>query len=226
MDRWSRQDKALQRLERALRLFTPQGQLNTPERAEAEVQAALAELTGPEWSRLHTKLANKKAFTFLVEAHKRLAALPVPEQLRQAAVRVEGLRRQPEALRGEGPEAGALRGVLLASALVLGLSKEVGEQALAQVRRVLAGLWRCSSLVEGLNGVLRMQQSRQKSLTQGLLDLKRVYWNVHVFVAGRRKGKSPYERLGIKLPPGGWWQLLKRPPEQLRQELSALNPAT
>jgi hypothetical protein len=86
-------------------------------------------------------------------------------------------------------------------------------------------LWRSSSLVEGLNSVLRMQQQRQKRLTQGLLDLKRLHWNLHVFVAGRRRKKSPYERLGVVVPPGGWWQLLRLPPEQLRQQLSALNPA-
>jgi hypothetical protein len=26
-------------------------------------------------------------------------------------------------------------------------------------------------------------------------------------------------------PKGNWWQLLQTPPEQLRQQLSALNPA-
>ena len=68
-------------------------------------------------------------------------------------------------------------------------------------------------------------QGRQKRLTQGLLDLKRLYWNTHVFTAGRRKKQSPYGRLGLVLPPGSWWQLLQMPPEQLRQQLSALNPA-
>jgi hypothetical protein len=70
-----------------------------------------------------------------------------------------------------------------------------------------------------------MHQGRQKRLTQGLLDLKRLYWNLHVFAAGRRKGQSPYGRLGVVVPEGIWWELLHKPPEQLRQELSALNPA-
>jgi hypothetical protein len=98
-------------------------------------------------------------------------------------------------------------------------------QALALVRGVLAGAWRSSSLVENLNSVLRMQQRRPKRLTQGLLDLKRLYWNGHVFRAGRRKKQSPYERLGRKLPLGSWWQLLQKTPEQLQEQLSALNPA-
>ena len=135
------------------------------------------------------------------------------------------MKRQPEALRGEGPSAGALRGVLVAWSLTLSLSGEAGERAVTLVRGILAGAWRSSSLVEGLNSVLRMQQRRQKRLTQGLLDLKRLYWNTHTFVAGRRKKTSPYERLGLRLPEGDWWQLLNKPPEQLRQELSALDQA-
>ena len=62
-------------------------------------------------------------------------------------------------------------------------------------------------------------------MTQGLLDLKRVDWNAHVFAAGKRKGKSPSQRLGLRLPPGDWWRWLQQTPEQLRQQLSALNQA-
>jgi hypothetical protein len=225
LDRWSAQEQALQRLRAGLRLFTPGGELNTPARAEAEVRAALAELTGPEWKRWKRRRIGPETFTFLARVHEQLAALPVPAELRQAAVRVEGLKRQAEALRGEGSSAGALRGVLVAWSLVLSLSAEAGTKAVSLVRGVLAGAWRCSSLVEGLNSVLRMQQRRQKRMTQGLLDLKRLYWNTHLFVAGRRKKTSPYERLGVRLPEGDWWQLLNKPPEQLRQELSALNQA-
>ena len=78
--------------------------------------------------------------------------------------------------------------------------------------------------MESINGVLRMQQRRQKRLTQELLDLKRLYWNLHPFRAGKRKGSSPYGRLGVVLPKAGWWELRQRPLEQLRQELALLNP--
>jgi hypothetical protein len=67
-------------------------------------------------------------------------------------------------------------------------------------------MWWANSLLEGLNSVVRMQQARQKRLTQGLLDLKRLQWNLHRSAAGRRKGQSPYERLGVVLPPGSWWE--------------------
>lgn len=224
-DRWSAQERAWERLRAALRLFTPLGQLNTRPHAEAQVRAALEALTGPEWSRVRTKLVGFKVFTFLDRAQEQLAALPAAPELIEAAVQAEGLRRSAEALPGERARAAAARGVLLAVGVVLSLAGRAGTEAVAGVRGVLRQVWRASSLVEGLNSVLRMHQGRHKRLTQGLLDLKRLYWNLHVFAAGRRKGQSPYGRLGVVVPEGIWWELLNKPPEQLRQELSALNPA-
>jgi len=224
-DRWSAQERAFERLRVALRLFTPEGELNTRPRAEAEVAAARAELTGPEWTRARRRLASPETFTFLDRTHERLAALPLEAGVREALVQAEGLRRQPEALRGDSRRAAAWRGVVLVSGVLVSLLGEAGPGAVRAVRGVLACAWRASSLVEGLNSVLRMQQGSQKRLTPALLDLKRLYWNTHVFAAGRRKKQSPYGRLGLVLPKGSWWQLLQIPPEQLRQQLSALNPA-
>jgi hypothetical protein len=66
-----------------------------------------------------------------------------------------------------------------------------------------------------------MQQARHRRLTAGLLDLKRLYWNGRAFRTGRRRGKTPYELLGLALPTTDWWALLKWPPERVRQQLSA-----
>lgn len=217
-DRWSAQERAFERLRVGLRLFTPEGALNTRARAQAVVQEALQELTGPEWKRARQRLQAAEAFTFLDRAQERLAALPVAAEVREVLVQAEGLRRQPEALRS-----GALRGIVLVSGVVLSLLGAAGQQAMALVRGVLSQAWRASSLVEGLNSVLRMHQGRHKRLTPGLLALKRLYWNTHVFVAGHRKQQSPYGRLGLVLPKGSWWDLLKIPPEKLRQQLSVLN---
>jgi hypothetical protein len=223
-DRWSEQEQAFLRLRVGLRLFTAEGELNTRPHAEAEVRQALAGQSGDDWTRAK-RLLGPEAFTFLDRVHEQLAALPVSAELRRAALHVEGLRRRPEALLGEERQARVLRSVLLIAGLILSLAGEAGQQALALVRKVLHGTWRSSSLVEGLNSVVRMQQARQKRLTQELLNLKRLYWNMHPFVAGKRKGSSPYRRQGLVLPDHGWWALLKRPPEQLRQELSQRNPA-
>jgi hypothetical protein len=224
MDQWTAQEAADRRLQAALPLVTPDGVLNTRARAEAEVQAVLMGQTGDDWARAR-RLLTPEAFTFLDRVHEQLVALPVPAELRQAAVRVETLRRRPEARRGDTPAAAAARGALLVASVILAKAPEVGERALALVRGVLDAAWRSSSLVEGVNSVVRMHQQRQKRLTQGLLDIQRLYWNVHAFRAGKRKGSSPYRRLGLVLPEGGWWNLLKLTPEQLQQQLSALNPA-
>jgi hypothetical protein len=224
-DRWSAQGRAFERLRQGLRLFSPRGELHTPQRAKAEVAAALAGQGGAEWGRAR-RLLGPEAFTFLERVQEQLAALPVDAAQRDAAVHVEGLRRRPQALAGASAAARVARGVLLASGLVLALAGRAGQQAEASVRGVLAGAWRASSLVEGLNSVLRMQQRRQKRLTQGPLDLKRLHWNLHEFRTGKRKGSRPYGRLGLSLPEVGWWQLLQRPAEQLRQELAQLNPTS
>jgi hypothetical protein len=187
--RCSAQDDAWGRLRAALRLFRPDGTLNTRAQAQAQVAAAWAALTGPEWKRIQTKLVSVKAFPFLDRVERQVQALPVEPELARAALRVEGRRRHGAALRGEGPSARALRGVLRAAGLVLALA--LGAGALTLVRGVLRGVWRASSRVEGWNSVLRMRQARQKRLTPGLLDRKRLYGNVHEFRAGRRKGPSP-----------------------------------
>jgi hypothetical protein len=76
--------------------------------------------------------------------------------------------------------------------------------------------------VECVNGVARMQQARHRKMTQGLLDLKRLYWNLRRFRTGRRKDRSPYDLLGLKLPGLSFWDVLRLTPEELREKLSAM----
>jgi hypothetical protein len=107
------------------------------------------------------------------------------------------------------------------------LSKaETGPQAVEAVRQVFRRAYRASSLVECLNSVLRMHQAQHRKMTQGLLNLKRLYWNCHAFRTGRRRNTTPYQRLGVPWPPGmRWWDVLKLTPEQLRAKLSTAQMA-
>jgi hypothetical protein len=148
LDAWSRAERAWAEVSRGVRLVTPEGELNTRARAEAVIRAALPALAGPEWSKVRRVLASPALLTFLDRAQEKRAALPGPPEVVAAAVQVEGLRRQADGLRGEGAQAGVLRGVLLAAGLVLTLSGEAGTRALAEVRQLLDGAWRASSLVE------------------------------------------------------------------------------
>ena len=89
-----------------------------------------------------------------------------------------------------------------------------------KVDQLLRRAVRASSAVEGIKSVVRMHPGRHRHVSQGMLDLKRLYWNCRVFREGKRKGKSPYELLGLKLPCSDWWERLQIDPEELEQKLS------
>jgi hypothetical protein len=223
-DCWNEQERLWTEAKAALTLVTPEGTLNTPERAERLVREALASLPDADFGKSKRQLQEPETYTYLKEVQRKLDALPAPPEVKEAAVKQECLRRRPERLQGENTQAAALRGVLLMCAVVLAKSGEVGQETVASVREIFRTAWRASSLVECVNSVVRMQQARHRRMTQGLIDLKRLYWNTAAFRTGRRRKKSPYDHLGVKLPEGiGWWELLKWPPERLREQLSALN---
>jgi hypothetical protein len=218
--------RAWQKTQAALRLFTPAGELNSRAQAEAVLAETLPQLPDADFAKTKRQLLQPETLTYLDEVQRKLAALPVAAELKEAALRAEGLRRHPELLQGENPSAATLRALLLVCSVILSKAGVEGVTVVTAVRGILRNTWRASSLVEGINSVLRMHQARHRKLTQGLLDLKRLYWNCHTFRTGRRKGQSPYQRLGLKLPEGlDWWELSKMTPEQLRDKLSALKQA-
>jgi hypothetical protein len=70
-----------------------------------------------------------------------------------------------------------------------------------------------------------MQRARHRKMTQGLLDLKRLYRNLRRFRTGHRKGKTPYGLLGLKLPEMSFGEFLELTPDELREQLSAQDVA-
>jgi hypothetical protein len=55
-----------------------------------------------------------------------------------------------------------------------------------------------------VNSVLRMQQARHRGLGQGMLDLKRLYWNCRVVTPFTfRRNSCPDILLGCERPEGG-----------------------
>src|SRR5262249_28052932 len=147
--------------------------------------------------------------------------------IRPAAQRRAGhARRRPGDGQGAtGRQPPRARAALGGASATWALAQGAGEQAVAPGRAGVRAAWGRRRLVEGRNSVLRMQQARRKRLRQGPLDLKRLYGNTQVFVAGKRKRPAPYARLGLALPKAPGWGLLQTPPEPSRQQLSALNPA-
>jgi hypothetical protein len=205
----------------ALEWFGPDGFLNNRRQAETTVAGVLPRLSGGQWSKVRRRLQRPETFTFLDRMHEQLRCLNLPGEELAVLVWLEGLRRHPHLLQGETPQAAVLRGLVLVRSVQWAKTDPDWPMKAQQVRQALRRSWRASSLVEGINSVARMQQARHRKMTQGLLDLKRLYWNLRRLRTGRRRGKTPYEMLGLGVPTANWWQLLKLTPEQLRQQLSA-----
>jgi hypothetical protein len=223
LNEWETGERVLAQIRQALLPLTPDGEMNSRERAAAAVAALAGQLQGEQWDKFKRQLRQPETYTYLDKLKSKVEALPVAEEVKEALVQSEGIRQNPQLVAGEGPKQAVMRGVLVICAVVIARAGEQGQQALAALRRGLACVGRASSCVEGLNSVVRMQQGRHRKMTQGLLDLKRLYWNLRKFRTGRRKDTCPYERLGVPLPPGlSWWQLLQQSPDQLRPRLSAL----
>ena len=199
----------------AFEFFTPEGRWNDRAQAGAVVAATLPHLRGAAWAKTRRLLLRRESFTFLDQARARLAALGMDADVLSALLDLEGLRRQPERL------SAATRAWALVRTVQLTKACPDWHEAARRVRAVLRGVWRASSLVECVNSVARMQQARHRKMTQGLLDLKRLYWNLRPFRTGRRKSQTPYGLLGLNVPDLSFWEFLKLTPEELREKLSA-----
>jgi hypothetical protein len=135
-------------------VFRPEGPLNDRGGARAQIAWALPGLSGREWSQVRGFLQAETALTFLDRPHRQWEAAVPEDDSRAELVPLWWLRRQrPRA----STETGASRG-----------------PSNRAVSRVLRQAVRARSAVECMNSVLRMHQSRHKTVTQGLLDLKRL----------------------------------------------------
>jgi hypothetical protein len=82
-------------------------------------------------------------------------------------------------------------------------------QVVSEVKRILYHLRRASSLVECYNSILRPIQQVKRYVSQEFLWLKALHHNMKGFKQGRRKGKSPFQLLGIDFGKQDWIQLLE-----------------
>lgn len=218
-DRATAAETAWNQARSAFAFFTPEGRLNDRAQAAAVVATALPHLSGVAWARTRRLLLRRESFTFLDQVRDRLAALGLAADVMSALLDLEGLRRQP------WRRSAVTRVWALARTVQLTKACPDGPEHARRVHAVLRSVWRASSLVECLNSVARMQQTRHRKMTQELLDLKRLYWNLRRFRTGPRKDQTPYGLLGLKLPELSFWEFLKLTPEQLREQLSAMNVA-
>jgi hypothetical protein len=212
-------EAAWNRAKSAFEFFTPEGRLNDRAQAEAVVSTALPHLSGVAWAKIRRLLLRRESFTFLDQVQQRLAALGLDPDVLSALLDLEGLHRQPWRLSAATRAWASVRTVQLTKACLDWRAEA------RRVHGVLRSVWRASSLVECVNSVARMQQARHRRMTQELLDLKRLYWNLRRFRTGPRKNQTPYGLLGLKLPDLSFWEFLKLTPEELREKLSAQKDA-
>jgi hypothetical protein len=204
-------EAAWKRAAAALELFRPDGQLNERRAAAAEVAAAVAALPGERWAKACRMLQDSRALTFLDRLHEDLAQAEPRPAVRAAVVR--WWRLQPQGRRPADPSGAGAVGRVAASVQAQACRQLASDwqAAAARVGRVLGRAVRASSVVECMNSVVRMHQARHRTLTQPLLDLKRLYWNCREFREGKRRRQSPYELLGLNLPSYRFWDLLWMP---------------
>jgi len=193
----------------ALDVFRPDGRLNDRTWAKAQVASAIPALVGRAWVPVRNHLQAPEAFTFLDHLHSQLAKVPVSDELRDALVRLWWLRRQRPRKTVEGPIAGASHVAHLVQQEICRKLNAEWRVWYRQIATTLRETVRASSLVECMNSVLRMHQARHRTITQEMLDLKRLYWNCREFLGGKRRGKCPYQHLGLTLPSFDFWDLIQ-----------------
>jgi hypothetical protein len=203
MERYDAAKAGWQRAKAALEFFRPDGRLNDRAWAEARVKEALLALAGKAWTTLRHLLQAHESLTFLDQLHARLATLPIKQELREALVRLWWLRR-----RRDDDQAHKAKAILVQEVICWKLDPQ-WHTWYSQLAGLFQTTVRASSVVESVNSVLRMHQSRHRTLNQGLLDLKRLYWNTRRFRKGRRRGRCPYWLLGLKLPSYEFWSILQ-----------------
>ena len=221
MERYDRAARAWKGIEAALELFRPDGRLNDRVWASGEIAAAVKELGGPEWGKVRRALSDRRSLTFLDRMQRQMAAAEPRAELREALLRRWWLRRQSATVAVDAPGGGRWLAAALVQTEYCRKLAANWEESYRRVAAVLRHTVRASSAVECMNSVLRMHQGRHRTVTQPMLDLKRLYWNCRPFQSGKRRGRCPYELLGLRLPTTDWWQLLHTTLPDSTQELSS-----
>ncbi len=208
---------AAQQIASALLWFDSEGRLLSRETAQGQLDKALKQLQGQPWSKVRRLLSDARTLRHLDRIHEQLTEVVSESLLRESCIRLwyfsDAMRHAPDADRIRFSHL-----VVIEQVLCQRLCAQ-WQSVYACVDEILRQAVRASSAVECVNSVVRMHQGRHRHVSQGMLDLKRLYWNCRVFREGKRKGRCPYDLLGLKLPTYDWWQLLQMDPEELEQKL-------
>ena len=217
VDQAGNAQEAVQQITAALSWFDAKGQLYCRQTAQAQLDAASQQLQGACWSKGKRLLSDERTLRHVDRLSAHLTAAVSEPVLRDALTRLWYVNDQMRQAHGDACM--RLRHLVVIEQVLCERLCAQWQSAYRRVDELLRHAVRASSAVECVNSVVRMHQGRHRHVSQGLLDLKRLYWNCRVFREGKRKGQRPYDLLGLHLPCSDWWQLLQMAPEELEQKL-------
>ena len=209
--------EAVHQIEAALSWFDARGRLYCRQTAQAQLDEASQQLQGDCWSKVKRLLSDERTLSHVDRLRDHLTSAVSEPMLRDALTRLWYVHDQMRQAQGDARF--RLRQLVVIEQMLCERLCTQWQSAYRRVDELLRHAVRASSAVECVNSVVRMHQGRHRHVSQGLLDLKRLYWNCRVFHEGKRKGQSPYDLLGLHLPSADWWHLLQMAPEELEQKL-------
>jgi hypothetical protein len=209
--------EAVHQIPAALSWFDAQGRLSCRQTAQAELDEASQQLQGDGWSKVKRLLNDERTLRHVDRLHEDLTTAVSEPVWQDALTRLWYVNDQMQ--QAQGDACVRFRHLVLIEQVLCERLGPQWQSAYRRVDEILRHAVRASSAVECVNSVVRMHQGRHRHVSQGLLDLKRLYWNCRIFREGKRKGQSPYDLLGLHLPRSHWWQLLQMAPEELEQKL-------
>lgn len=208
VERFDRIECEARRLSDAVRICDELGRWIPVEVRVERIEAALRklrELGLPHHRRVANYWRNPNLLTFARQIEERLGAVVWPEgplspEIRDAAIGAWALQRR--LVWGAGAKIAALR-VLMAQRAC----GEFGALRIA-VAAILDRALRASSAIECLNSRWRVYQQVKKTFSTDYAYLVALQHNMTPFSEGPRKGRSPFEILGIDSTRRDWLSLV------------------
>jgi hypothetical protein len=209
--------EAVPQMAAVLAWFEAKGQLSCRQTAQAQLDEARPRLQGDCGRKVKRLRSAERTLRHWDRLHAHLTASVSAPVWRDTFTRLWDVNDQRH--QAQSDACVRLRPLVVSAQ---GLGERLCPQWQSAYRRgdeLLRHAVRSRRAVEGVHSVGRMHQGRQRQMSQGLLELKRLYWNCRVFREGKRKGQSPYALLGVHLSRSNWWQLLQMAPEEGEQKL-------
>ena len=214
LEECTRLDDLLNRVEEAFDYTTPEGKVNTAQRAEGIVAEVLEALDAPSRAKQKTPTNEAKRFADALRTIVRARAFAYLDVLAGVLSHLEAgaLGPEPEVTLGRlVAETVAWRRRDKEPVAILEAASDgrVADQVEIAVIKAVDLAGRSSSSVECVNARVRTVQVARKRVSEDFAYLLAVYHNMKAFGRGSvREGKTPAELSGIALPTDDWIELL------------------